>query len=356
MRACISARRKSLGVAVSAAPMLCALLAVELVGLELGGLGAGGVGLGVLVEGNASAQESDVASAYQRAEQLEHDGRPAEALEAWREVTRLGAGSRMAARASRRITWLEERSEDHFSPLEALLAFQQREDRSLEAADAFARVVETMPAGRVRIESRLALAQAFGSVGQTDRATEIYRTLLDETDLREDEARLARDELAGVIAEGGDVDAALHELESSGLGDSARHGVLMRGARRRFLEPMAWAFVALFVVVIVFGIHRVRGLSRARAALSDPWAIATCTLVAAGPYLIARWIGDEATGAFAVLGLANLLGLALSFAAGGAFRGAPPHTIRALSFTAVLAALGAGYLAALYQAQSLPFA
>lgn len=326
------------------APFVCALL-----------VGPGLV-LGPGLVGSVAAQESDVSAAYQRAEELEHDGDPAGALEAWREVVRLGPGSRMSARAGRRITWLEERAEDHFEPLQALLAFQQRSDRSLEAADAFSRVVEAMPAGRVRIESRLALAQAFGTLGATERATAIYRAVLDEPNLREDEASLSRDELAGVIASGGDVDAALRELESSGLGDSARHGVLMRGARRRFLEPMAWAFVALFVVVIVFGIHRVRGVARARAALSDPWAIATCILVAVGPYVIARWIGDEATGAFAVLGLANLLGMALAFAAGGAFRGAPPHTIRALSFTAVLAALGAGYLAALYHAQSLPFA
>jgi hypothetical protein len=57
-----------------------------------------------------------------------------------------------------------------------------------------------------------------------------------------------------------------------------------------------------------------------------------------------------------VLGAANALGLLLAFAARAAFPSAPSPARRALSVTAVLAALGAGYLAALYHAQSLPFA
>lgn len=313
--------------------------------------------LASLAARGASAQEeASLEEAYSRAQEREHAHDPRGAREAWREVMAIGPGSRMAARAARRVAWLDERSDADFGPLEALLNFQAREDRTLAAAEAFEARIASMPAGRVRIEAHLALAQAFGSLGETERASAIYRAVLDEEGLRSDEAVVARDELAGVLASGGDVDAALSELESSGLEHSARHGVLLRNARRRFLEPLAWSAIALFVVLVVGGIQKVRGLSRARAALADPWAIATCAFVAGFPYLVARILSDEAAGAFLVLGIANAIGMALSFAAGGAFRGAPRHTLSAVSITAVLAAVGVGYLAVLYQAPSLPFA
>lgn len=140
------------------------------------------------------------------------------------------------------------------------------------------------------------------------------------------------------------------------MGDSARHGVLLRAARRTVLEPIAWAAIALFVVLVLAGIQRVRGVARALTALGDPATLIAVGVVAVGPYLIARATGDEATFAFAVLGAANAVGLSLAFAARAAFPSPPSPARRALSVTAVLAALGAGYLAALYHAQSLPFA
>jgi|GEM_PF-2071839 len=308
-------------------------------------------------EGGPAPDEADAATpledAYRRAAELERSGEPSATLEAWRDVIALGPGTRMAARAHRRVSWLEERSEGGFAPLNALLAFRASDAPDLET---FSARVETMPAGRVRVESRLLLAQAWGRAGDTDRAAAMYRAVVGEPEVHDDESRLARDELAGVLAASGDLGGALHELESAGMTDSARHGVLLRAARRTVLEPVAWAVIALFVVLVLAGIKRVRGVARAVAALGDPATLAAVGIVALGPYLIARATGDEATFAFLVLGGANALGLLLAFAARAAFPSAPSPARRALSVTAVLAALGAGYLAALYHAQSLPFA
>ncbi len=298
-------------------------------------------------------ETSAVETAYRRAAALDREGDPAAALAAWRDVIAEAPGSRMASRAQRRVDWLEARSEDDFRPLTALLRFRASDDPDRAA---FASEVEAMPEGRVRVEARLSLAQAFARAGDTDRAAATYRAVIAEPRVLEDESRLARDELAGALAAGGDLGAALDELEGAGMSDSARHGVLLRAARRTFLEPMAWAAIALFVVLVLAGIQRVRGVGRALAALGDPATLAAVAIVAIGPYLIARATGDEATFAFAVLGAANALGLLLAFAARAAFPSAPSPARRALSVTAVLAALGAGYLAALYHAQSLPFA
>lgn len=316
--------------------------------------------LGVLGEPADAIAQGEPASAtgaaYARASELDRQGHAAAARAAWAEVASLAAGTRMASRAERRLAWLDERAEGDFVPLEQLLTFRGLDDRDVADVSAFATEVEAMPAGRVRTESLLALAQAYAVLGDTERATATYRSVIDQPGVHEDEARLARDELAGALADGGRVTEALDELERAGMETSGRHAVLMRAARRQLLEPVAWALIALFAVLVVVGTVHVRGTRRAREALRDPWALATTAAVALGPYAVARMVGDESLDAFAALGLANAVGLLLAFAAGGAFRGAPPHAVRALSVVALLAALSAGYLSVVHFAPSLPFA
>jgi hypothetical protein len=299
---------------------------------------------------SAAAAQAD--QAYRAASEAERDGDPAAALEAWREVLALAPGSRMAARAERRRRWLEDRAEDGFGPLRALLAFQRG-----EAPDpaAFAAIVDGMPPGRVRVESLLALAAAWRGAGAHGEAVSCYRRVLAEPAVRGDEATLARDELAGALAEGGDLDAALAELESAGMHEAARHGALLRARRRVWLEPLAWAALVLFAGLSASVLGRGRPRD-ALAALREPAVTGLAALVGLGPIALSRFADDEAHEAFVVFGAANALVLVLAFAVSRSLGPAAPRgLVSLLGASLVVAVAAAGYLSVLYRGPSLPF-
>lgn len=309
------------------------------------------VALGALGVGPAAAQD-EADAAYRAAAEAERDGDPGSALAAWRDVLALAPGSRMAARAERRRRWLEERSEDDFGPLRALLAFQRSE--APEPA-AFAAIVEGMPSGRVRVESLLALAAAWQDAGAHEQAVVCYRRVLAEPAVRDDEATLARDDLAGAIAEGGDLDAALAELEGAGMHDAARHGALLRARRRRWLEPLAWAALALFAGLSASVLQRSR-FRDGLAALREPAVPGLAALVGLGPVALSRLADDEAHEAFVAFGAANAVVLMLAFILSRSLGPAAPRgLVPLLGATLVLAVAAAGYLSVLYRGPSLPF-
>lgn len=299
--------------------------------------------------------QDDVEAAYRAATEAERRGEPEAALDAWREVIALAPGSRMASRAERRRAWLEERSEDGFGPLRALWAFQHDDAPDAAERAAFAEAIGAMPEGRVRVEARLVLAAAWERAGEHARAVECYRAVLAEPAVRGDEAALARDELAGALAGGGDLEGALAELEAAGMDDAARHGFLLRAQRRRWLEPAAWAAIVAFVALA--GLAFARGDRRAGlATLREPGVLALAALIGAAPYVLARSADDEAYFAFAVFGAANAASLLGAFAVARAL-GTTPHraAVPALSVALVLAVAAFGYLTVLHHAPSLPF-
>lgn len=305
---------------------------------------------------SASAQSDVAESAYRAATAAEADGEPERARDAWREVAASAAGSRLAARAERRLAWLEERSEGNFAPLGVLLRFQALRDPSPEALDAFAAAIDAMPEGRVRTEATLLLASSRARAGDTEGAASAYRAVIASPATREEEVRLSRDELAGALAAGGDVDGALRELEDAGMSDWARHGVLMRAARRRFLEPIAWSSIGLFAVLVVATVRISRGTRRALAVLRDPRVLGVVAVLGLGPFAVARLAGDEATSAFMVFGMANAAAVLAAFAAGRALPEAPARVHGTLAILLVLTVIASGYLSVLYRAPSLPFA
>lgn len=291
-----------------------------------------------------------------RASALEDESRPAEARAAWRSALDADPRSRLARRAERRLAWLDERSEGAFEPLAALWAFQQLpvESRDRAALEAFEAVTSEMPDGRVRAESALALAAAWDTAGDTERSVAAYRALGTDDHLDEAERSAIAEEIARVYAGAGHLDEAIAELEGTG-GDAGTLSGLHRASRRRVLEPLAWALVALFVLAVGFVVARSPRPKEALRAAVAPTRLLVAAQLALAPLALATFLRDDAAGAFEGLAVVAATTLFGTSAAGEALEGASLGRRSALGALCVLAVLAGAYLSIAYLGPALRF-
>ncbi len=190
----------------------------------------------------------------------EQDGAFARALERDRACVAAAPQSRWAARAAHRIEWLRARSEGDFAPLAALE--RVRRDPALaddpDAISALAEQASDFPPGRVRVEARLLVAEAWlGRLHRPDEAIVQLRRV--ERDPQADplSARLAEREIVDADLAKGALDDAAKEARAHAARLDPRFVTQVgRFARRRVILAGAVGEIVLFLSLAAAALAR----------------------------------------------------------------------------------------------------
>jgi hypothetical protein len=202
-----------------------------------------------------------VAEAYFRIGLLEEeDGAFERALVAQRACMAKAPTSGWTRSARNRISWISARSEGHFVPLARLQ--RVRRDPTLSndpaAIDALARDVEAFPAGRVRAEARMFVAEAWltRSDKRDEAVAEFQRVADDPTSDSMDAAFASRHLVESLLSEGRIDDAAnevrAHHFDPKIVGEVARRVRRQTLRRVAIAELLTVASLALVMVARVF--------------------------------------------------------------------------------------------------------
>jgi tetratricopeptide (TPR) repeat protein len=307
----------------------------------------------------AAAQPLDPSAPYRDALRAEREGDPERALAAYHEVIAHGGGKRLARRAKDRAAWLEARAlseGDTWAALRAYLRFTNEPNRSAELIAAYEAELDSLPHGLSRREGRHAVAEAWFSAGEHERAERAFRALLVEPRLAERERRLAVTGVTRAIAARGHHREAIEWLEASQVDDPELAEGLGSELRAKVGIPWALAVLATFTLAASL-VTRGRWLApRVLAAAARPgvWPLALYLLI--GPGLIAATYDHEALDTFVTLMLFTLPVLFITRSAALAL---PRHATTAaratLLFSSVLAHVAAGYLVLAVHGHALSF-
>jgi tetratricopeptide (TPR) repeat protein len=227
----------------------------------------------------AAADDAEaVAEALFLLGQLDEDrGAFASALARDQAAVAAAPDSAWATRARQRIEWLTARAEGDFAPLALLERVRRDPARADDPAVIAALDDEAMefPPGRVRVEARMLVAEAWvGRLHRPDLALVPLRLV--ESDLNADAltARLAERELVDADIALGALDEARREARSHAAGLDPRFVLRVEHlARRRVLFAGALGEIAVFVGLVgaaCFRALRKRGPAGTRARTLGP--------------------------------------------------------------------------------------
>ncbi len=245
----------------------------------------------------------------------EEDGAFARALARDEECARAAGETSAAAHAAERAAWLDARSEGGFVPLARLERVRREPDRADDPAeiDALARDLETFPAGRVRSEARMVVAEAWlGRMRDPPRAIVELRRVVSDPDALELTARLAERELVEALAATGAIAGAAAEAHARAAWldrDFVRS--IDRLVRRRWARLAAAGVLAVFAVSVAVALGRAlarRSLGGALRALgrAAPASAAFVAFVAGAGALLASLYEAGNASPFLLLGAAVL--------------------------------------------------
>ena len=240
------------------------------------------------------------------AEQAERNADPARALRLYRDVVAGDETGRLARRAERRIEYLEARDVLGFGPLETMLT--TRMDPTPERLVALEEAMLEWPPGLVRREGWQLLAERRLAAGETGEAIRCFRAWMNEPDIPEAERRLATTGLARALGDEGRAAEGIELLERSALGDSRVAETLALRARTPRREGIAWAVLALFLL-LALGVGRRALVDRAawRRAWSPRRALGVAYVVGV-PWLVATTYDASALDSFGWLALGERSG------------------------------------------------
>jgi hypothetical protein len=201
----------------------------------------------------------------------EDDGNYALALLDDRAAIDVARQSRWAVRASDRIDWLRARSEGDFGPLRRLETVRHDPSLSTDPAtlDALAREADGFPAGMVRVEARMLVAEAWlGRLHRPDDAIAILRLVTTETRIDPLTLRLAERELVDALVEQGRLDEAIAEVTKHPERFEAKFIKQVKHLRaRRMVLRMATGVLGLFLGLTLTALVR----ARRRRVLGAAW-------------------------------------------------------------------------------------
>jgi len=275
--------------------------------------------LGMLLASGSVASAQPPSVLLREAEAAERDADPRRALRLYREVAEADDGGRLARRAERRITFLEERAEGEFAPLSGLLRARNTPGEASLAA--LAEEVASFPPGRVRRESWQLLGERHLAAGRTAEAIAAYRAWTREPELPEAERRLATTGLARALGNEGRAAEGLQVLEEESLGESRVAEMLAQDERRGQREVVAAAVLAIFAL-LVLGVGR-RGLLDV-GAMKRAWRPSRWVAVAYAlgvPLLVAAMYDLSSLDTFALLAGLTLPVMAVTALAAESARG-----------------------------------
>jgi hypothetical protein len=315
--------------------------------------GAGNAGAGTF-DGSARARaEASCASGEQAAQAL----RFAEALAAYRAAQAADASAPCAALARARADDLAAHAEGDFGPLTELETVRRdpRKTADRAAIEALARDLEAFPAGRVRVEARLVVAEAWWQrLGEPERAIAACEAAAADRGGDRLTRALALSELWTLRRQRGEVREALAALERDPDLSPSLTAVVRRAARRVRLR--AAALVVLGALAAIGGASLARLLARARDLRELPGQVVRPVAVAFSLYLggaaavVVRLHGGEGDARpFLWLGLA-VLAMAVIARAFGIASGMATSARGAAARATWAAACVAGVLAAAFLA------
>jgi hypothetical protein len=213
-----------------------------------------------------------VSEAYVFLGQLDEDaGAFGAALEKDRAAVAALPEGAWARRAQSRVEWLDARSEGDFAPLAAL----ERVRRDPEAADdpaviaALAERATQFPAGRVRVEARMLVAEAWlGRLHRPDLALAPLRLVESDPNTDPLTARLAEREIVDVeIAHGALTEASAEAQAHAARLDPRFVARVDKLVRRRVLFYGALCEIALFAALTLGALARAASRANARDRL-----------------------------------------------------------------------------------------
>jgi hypothetical protein len=236
----------------------------------------------------------------------------ARALEDDRACIAAAPGSEWSARAATRIEWLRARSEGGFAPLARLERVRRDPIAAADPAaiQALQQDAESFPAGLVRTEARMVVAEAWlGRLGRPDDAIAELREIADDPSSDRLTARLAEREVVEALVTRGLVDAAAAEANARpGLLDvrfvHATSRLVVRRALRRASFGLILAFAALTATALVRSGRRGRlgGVSSELGRFASP-AVALASFVALGGGLLASLYESGSAAPFVLFGI-----------------------------------------------------
>jgi hypothetical protein len=202
----------------------------------------------------------------------EGEGAFPRALEHYRACLDGQAPLRLAHGARNRIRWIEERAEGNFLPL-ATLARVRRDSTVLSdpaALEKLATEVEAFPAGLVRSELRLRVAEArLKHDGSHAAALAGLRVIVGDASSGASDRMLAERDLVAALLAAGQLDEARAEVEAHPF-DPKSTAEVERLVRRRWLVRVAGILGGLALVALVLmaspRLRRPPGGARLRAA------------------------------------------------------------------------------------------
>ncbi|HEY1959622.1 MAG TPA: hypothetical protein VGH28_28630 [Polyangiaceae bacterium] len=192
--------------------------------------------------------------------------------------------NRYVLRANARAGWLRDRSEGDFAPLVRLERVRRQEGSQRDAAevDALAGDLEKFPAGEVRVEARMFVAEAYATkLARPRDAERELDALLDEPRAKSTADGPIRSQAATRLA---DIAMARADVASA-KGAAARVASIdpelvvrvAHWARRRILERVAVAALALFAILAgQAAARRLRGARARELVRFVPRAAAIC--------------------------------------------------------------------------------
>jgi hypothetical protein len=251
--------------------------------------------------------------AFDRAERAVAGRRYAEAVAAYDAALAADPSAPFATVARARVADLRAHDEGAFAPLARLDEVRRDPERSKDRAaiEALARDLEAFPAGRVRGEARLVVAEAlWHALGDPRRAATELGAVLDDRSADRLIQALALTELVAIERELGDLGAARDAARAHRDLAPRLAADLDRLARRGALRRAASALVALLALAGAASFVRASLRARDPRAVAHsvvrPLAVAFSLYLGGAAALIVHLRGGEDPRPFLLLGLGVL--------------------------------------------------
>jgi len=235
----------------------------------------------------------------------------AEALAAYEKVITIDPGAPFARLARTRAADLAAHGEGGFAPLARLEAVRRQPSADRATIDALARDVASFPAGRVRGEARLVVAEAFWHrFGEIDLAASALGEVLADDAADRLTRALAMNELVALERQRGDLAAAHRAVESFPDLVPALRAEIGRLVRRVLLRRVAIGTVVVLGVIGLASIARLllrtRDPERVTRSVVRPLAVGFALYLGGAAAILVRLHGDGDARPFIWLGLGVL--------------------------------------------------
>jgi tetratricopeptide (TPR) repeat protein len=273
------------------------------------------------------------------------------ALAGYRRFVARDPGSRYASRALARIDDLHGHAEGGFAPLVALERVRRStalsdDPRALEALD---RASQAWPAGSVRAEAWMLVAEAFAGRMQRPRAAaDVFLRLAEDDDAPPRLRELAATRLVELRAVLGEPARAEQELSDVHVPDAVRAeaAVFSRRVRLRRASTTVLALVALAGAAALALAWRRGQLPEVLRRWRRPMPLVQLAVLTAGGAAMAKAADDHEVSPFAVLGV-GALGVYLVAVVFNVVGGAAGGARAARAAVCAMAVLAVAYLAML---------